>query len=639
MKEKQQSPWKLVFFAIIAGSIASSVFAGCGSDSAPPASLPAGPPQVTSPADVPDEAEPASPDVSPEPAAQSPPRSDVSLVHTSVSPPVPPEGDWPQWGGTSLRNNSPQTATLPDQWKTGKFDRRTGKWDSSSSLNIRWVANLGSQTYGNPVVAGDKVFIGTNNGAGYLPRFPAETDLGCLLCFDRKTGEFLWQHSSEKLASGRVHDWPLQGICSTPLVEGDRLWFVTSRGEVRCLDTEGFRDGEDDGIADPPEIVADPNEADVVWVYDMMAELGVSQRNMASSSVTAAGDLLFLNTGNGTGESGTDLPAPEAPSFICLDKQTGELVWADASPGDNILHGQWSSPAAGTLGGVAQVIFAGGDGYLYSFAADRGVDGRPTLLWKFDCNPKESTWSIAGDGDRNYIIGTPVIHNGAVYIAVGQDPELGEAEGCLWCVDPTRRGDVSPELAVRQVDGETVPIAHQSPQAVDPARGEKAIPNPNSAALWHYRHFDSNGDGEISFDETMHRTMATIAIRDELLYVVDLAGIMHCVDAATGAQSDSPSGSQGDANVARQGDAAKAHYTFDLEAQSWSSPLITDGRVFVADEDGDITVFEIGREHSEPVAEINMGSSLYTTPVAAGDTLFISTRDRLFAIGYPLADQ
>jgi outer membrane protein assembly factor BamB len=246
-------------------------------------------------------------------------------------------------------------------------------------------------------------------------------------------------------------------------------------------------------------------------------------------------------------------------------------------------------------------------------------------LWKFDCNPKESTWSIAGDGDRNYIIGTPVVHDGAVYIAVGQDPELGEGEGCLWCIDPTRRGDVSPELAVREVDGETVPIAHQSPQAVDPARGEKAIPNPNSAAVWHYRHFDANGDGEISFDETMHRTMATIVIRDGLLYVVDLAGIMHCVDAATGARRDAG--------------AAKAHYTFDLMAQSWSSPLVADGRIFVADEDGDITVFEIGEGHSEPVAEINMGSSLYTTPVAAGDTLFISTRDRLFAIGYPLAEQ
>jgi hypothetical protein len=526
-------------------------------------------------------------------------------------------GDWPQWGGTSLRNNVPQVDPLPEQWKVGKFDRRSGAWDRSTAQNIRWVASLGNQTYGNPVVVGDNVFVGTNNASGYLARYPAEVDLGCLLCFDRWTGELRWQHSSEKLASGRVHDWPLQGICSTPLVEGDRLWFVTSRGEVCCLDTAGFYDGKDDGVTAPPEVAANPLEADVVWVYDMMTELGVSQRNMAASSVTAWGDLLLVNTGNGTGESATELPAPDAPSFICLDKQTGKLIWADSSPGNNILHGQWSSPAAGMLGGTAQAIFAGGDGYVYSFAADRGQDGKPNLLWKFDCNPKESTWSLSGDADRNYLIGTPVIYDQRVYIAVGQDPELGEGQGHLWCIDPNKRGDVSPQLAMQLVDGKPIPLEHRHPRAVDPAKGELAVDNPNSAVVWHYDSFDANGDGKIDFEETMHRTLGTVAISEDLLYVVDLAGIVHCLDAR---------GEDGK---------AKVHFTFDLLSQSWSSPLIADGRVWIGDEDGDITVFELGAEHSEPVAEINMGSSLYSTPVAAGDTLFVSTRDRLFAIGFP----
>ena len=526
-------------------------------------------------------------------------------------------GDWPQWGGTPHRNNTPTTGKLPDSWQVGRFDRRSGAWDRQTAENVRWVANLGGQTYGNPVVVGDQVFVGTNNASGYLERYPAEVDLGCLLCFDRGSGQLLWQHSSEKLASGRVHDWPLQGICSTPLVENDRLWFVTSRGEVRCLDTAGFYDGQDNGLAQSPEIVANPLEADVVWSFDMMAELGVSQRNMASSSVTAWGDLLLVNTGNGTGEVATELPAPAAPSFLCLDKQTGKLIWADHSPGENILHGQWSSPAAAVLGGVPQAIFAGGDGYVYSFAADRGRDGKPTLLWKFDCNPKTSKWALSGDADRNYLIGTPVIYNERVYIAVGQDPELGEGQGHLWCIDPTRRGDVSPQLAMRVDDGQPLPIPHRHPQAVDPQRGEIAVDNPNAAALWHYDRFDRDTDGAIGFEETMHRTLGTVAIADDLLYVVDLAGILHCLDAK---------GENGK---------AKVHFTYDLAAQSWSSPLIADGRVWVADEDGDITVFELGAEHAEPVAEINMGSSLYSTPVAAGDTLFISTRDRLFAIGLP----
>lgn len=564
MAERNFSPWLLIAIATVLGMLASTVFAGCSSASA---------------------VEPA------------------------------PTSDWSQLGGSSLRNNHPPGVSLPEGWQPGQFDRRTGSWDRDSSENVRWVANLGSQTYGNPVISGDKVFIGTNNGGGRLKRFPADTDLGCLLCFDRARGDFLWQHSSEKLASGRAQDWPLQGICSTPLVEGNRLWFVTSRGEVRCLDTEGFLDGRDDGQPDGEEIANNPQEADVIWVYDMMAELGVSQRNMSASSVTAFGELLFVNTGNGTGESGTQLPSPEAPSFLCLDKRSGDFVWADNSPGVNVLHGQWSSPAVAVLGSVTQAIFAGGDGWVYSFQADRGEAGKPVLLWKFDCNAKESKWTIEGAGDRNYIIGTPVIHQDRVYIAVGQDPELGEGEGCVWCIDPTRRGDVSSELAVRRMNGRQEVLPHRSPRAADPAAGELAVKNPNSAAVWQYRSADLDGDGKIAFEETMHRTLGSVAIADDLLYVVDLGGIFHCLDAR---------GENGQ---------AKVHYTFDLLAQSWSSPLIADGRVFLADEDGDITVFRLGMEHVEPIVEINMGASLHTTPTAVGNTLFISTRDRLFAVG------
>jgi len=627
MSEKEYSPRMLVFFAIIAGSIASSVFAGCdGGANLPDRHLsPLGSPTATGSIESTD----GQLDFSAlddriaeiRPVATSQHTLTASISELKVD--GPPSGDWPQLGGNSHRNNTPATGSLPDQWKVGKFDRRTGQWDAATSENVRWVANLGSQTYGNPVVSGNKVFVGTNNGAGYIARYPAETDLGCLLCFDRQTGEFLWQHSSEKLASGRVHDWPLQGICSTPMVEGNRLWFVTSRGEVRCLDTEGFRDGKDDGVADPPEIAADPKEADVIWVFDMMAELGVSQRNMAASSVTGWGDLLFVNTGNGTDESGETLPNPEAPSFICIDKTTGKLVWADNSPGANVLHGQWSSPAAGVLGGVPQVIFAGGDGYIYSFQADRGSEGQPKLLWKFDCNPKESTWSLAGDGDRDYIIGTPVIADGRIYIAVGQDPELGESDGCLWCIDPTKRGDVSPELAMRTERGKTVPIEHKIPQAVEVAKGEFAVQNPNSAAIWKYESFDLDGDGKIAFEETMHRTLGTVVVANDRLYVVDLSGILHCVDASQSAGQET-------------GGLAKSHFTADLLAQSWSSPLIADGRVFVADEDGDITIFELANDTAEPIKEINMGTSLYTSPVAAGDTLFISARDKLFAVGFPV---
>jgi hypothetical protein len=60
------------------------------------------------------------------------------------------QADWPQWGGSSSRNNVASVAGLPQSWKCGSFDRKTGAWDARGAENIRWVAKLGSQGYASP---------------------------------------------------------------------------------------------------------------------------------------------------------------------------------------------------------------------------------------------------------------------------------------------------------------------------------------------------------------------------------------------------------------------------------------------------------------------------------------------------------
>lgn len=521
--------------------------------------------------------------------------------------------DWPQWGGWSGKNNTPNGKNIPIEW------------DIDDGTNIKWSAKLGSQTYGNPAIANGKVYVGTNNGAGHLKRYPSNVDLGCLLCFDEKTGGFLWQHSSPKLSTGRVHDWPLQGVCCSPVIDGDRLWFVTSRGEVRCLDTEGFLDDENDGsyTAEPNE---NKDEADVLWVFDMMARLKVSQHNMCSCSVALAGDILLVNTSNGLDESHINLPSPDAPSFIALDRNTGELLWSDKSPGANILHGQWSSPTIGEFNGQVQAIFAGGDGWVYSFDPKGDGNGNPKLLWKLDGNPKDSKWILGGRGTRNNIIATPVIYDGMVYVSVGQDPEHGEGVGHVWCIDPNKQGDVSSTLA-KDKDSNSLPARRL--QTVDTDEGDKIEQNPNSAVVWHYTKVDSDGNGKFSFEETMHRTIGTAAIKNDLLFISDFSGLFHCLDAK---KIDEKTTNEDGTHP------PVVYWKYDMFAAAWGSPLIVDGKVYIGDEDGDIAIFkmssdpEVAMPDEEPIVEINVGNAVYSSPIVANDVLYIANKSTLYAI-------
>jgi outer membrane protein assembly factor BamB len=400
-------------------------------------------------------------------------------------------------------------------------------------------------------------------------------------------------------------------------VEGERLWLVTNRCEVVCLDALGYRDMEDDGPVKSDRGVSpdDLQEADVAWRLDMKGRLGVRPHNMSTCSPTIYKDVLFICTSNGVDESHVTIPAPDAPSFIALGKHTGELLWSDNSPGKNILHGQWSSPAVAVLGGVPQVLFGGGDGWLYSFRADRWKDGKPELLWTFDTNPKESKYVLGGRGTRNEFITTPAIHNGRVYVATGQDAEHGEGVGHLWCIDPTKRGDVSPELAVL-ADAKTI-IPHRRNLAVDPKLGEMAIPNPNSAVIWHYRQFDRNGDKKIDFEEEFHRSISTPVIEGNLLFAPDFSGLVHCLDARTG----------------------QPHWASDLLAASWGSPTIVNDHVLVGDEDGDLAIFQVSADPELSLdkdhlvlREINLNNSIYSSPTVADNTIYIATRTHLFAV-------
>src|ERR1044072_5399326 len=132
----------------------------------------------------------------------------------------PGSGDWPMWGGTPDRNMTSNMKGLPTSW------------DVKTKKNIKWVAQLGSQSYGNVVVSGGMVFVGTNNEGLRNPKVTG--DKGVVMAFRESDGAFMWQMVHDKLASGRVNDWPYQGVASSPLVDGDRVYYVSNRAALTC---------------------------------------------------------------------------------------------------------------------------------------------------------------------------------------------------------------------------------------------------------------------------------------------------------------------------------------------------------------------------------------------------------------------
>jgi outer membrane protein assembly factor BamB len=380
-------------------------------------------------------------------------------VRTASSP---SSGDWPMWGGSAERNMVSHMKGLPTTW-----DVKTGK-------NVKWVAKLGSQTYGNPVVGSGIVVVGTNNELVRDPKQPG--DRGVVMAFRESDGEFLWQATHEKLSAGRVNDWPFQGVASSPLIIGDRLYYVNNRAELICADVQGFRDGNENDGPFADEKFTGQADVDIVWKLDMIEELGVFPHNLANSSPVAYENLIYVSTSNGQDESHVNIPSPRAPALIAVDIKTGKVVWEDGSPGDKILHGQWSTPTVAKVGDGVQVIMAQGDGWVRGFEALKGEK-----LWEFDLNPKDSVWPKT----RNEVIATPVVVDGVVYLANGQDPEHGEGVAHAYAIDATKRGDIT-----------------------------------QSGRIWHF--------------DKIRRSISTAAVHDGIVYMADFSGFLHALDAKTG---------------------------------------------------------------------------------------------------------
>ena len=522
-------------------------------------------------------------------------RSGVVLAVCLLSAQAAGARDWPQWGGSNGRNMVSPEKNLPATFHPGTR-LPTGGIDADSLENIRWIAPLGSDSYAAPTVAGGRVYVGTNDRCWRDPRV-MRSGGGVLMCLDEATGRLRWRllvpRYKEKVLGSGFDDMNL-GICSSPTLDGTRLYVVTNRAEVLCLDAAGLTNGNDGPFRAEGQYMAGPGktpvplrpgDADIVWRFDMISQLPSAPHDATNCSPLLHGNALYVGTSNGVHRIPDEpTPLPDAPSLIVLHRKTGRLIARDAEKiGRRVFHGQWSSPSLGRVGDKTLIFFGAGDGVCYAFeavapAAARAA--RPAKLrkvWWYDCNPKEyrlrdgqpvEYWdgdASRADVKKNFkgpseIIATPVFHNGRVYVAVGRDPVHGEASGILHCIDATRRGNVT-----------------------------------KSGCIWSYRKID--------------RSMSTVAVADGLLYAADVAGTVHCLSAKTG----------------------KPYWVHRTNQPIWSSPYVADGKVYVGTQRKRLWVFRAGRT-KKVLAKIKLPFAVPTTPVAANGVLYVAASRFLYAV-------
>jgi len=478
--------------------------------------------------------------------------------------------DQPQWGQAWSRNMVSTEKGLPDS-----FDPETGR-------NIKWSVPLGTRTHSTPIVGGGRIYIGTNNDE---PRDPKhQGDRGVFMCFDERDGKLLWQLVVPKRHEDPYFDWPNTGISSVATVEGDRVYLVSNRGEVICLDAHGLADGNDGPFREeaahmtPPHpnaaparpvpgaeirpeplrppadgVLLEPGalDADILWIFDMVSGAGIWPHDGAHGSILVHGDYLYLNTGTGVDNTHKRIRTPDAPSLIVLDKHTGKLVARDDERiAPNIFHATWCSPSLGEVNGRSLVFFGGGNGIVYSFEtlqpnSQFNEVQKLKKVWQFDFDPtapKEDAHRYNGnrrEGPSNIW--------------------WGKNEAWLKCIDPTKTGGITP-----------------------------------SGLVWTY--------------PLQRHVMSTVAIQDGLLFIADCGRKFHCVDAESG----------------------KPYWTHDIQGDVWASPLVADGKVYLGTRSGHFYVFAASQE-KQVLSSLALITPISSTATAANGVLYFATMNRLLA--------
>ena len=213
-------------------------------------------------------------------------------------------------------------------------------------------------------------------------------------------------------------------------------------------------------------------------------------------------------------------------------------------------------------------------------------------------------YELGGTGTRNYVVATPILYDGRVYVATGQDAEHAAGVGALYCIDPTKARRRQPRTGRRPEEGEAEP--ELGGRLVHPAEGPGRRPADRGRR---------RRSGDLLRDpRLLLRPARSPASPPTTGWCTPptSTGYVFCFDAKTG----------------------KLYWVEDTKADVWGQPLWADGKVFVATDSGDVFVFAHGKE-KKLLAKIESDEPVRPGLVFANGTLYVTTDTALYAVRSP----
>ena len=274
--------------------------------------------------------------------------------------------NWPQWRGPYF-NGSTTESNLPTHW--------------SQTENVAWSVDLPGASAATPVVWNDHVFVSSSD---------AENDELKALCFARKTGQLLWQHT---VAKGIRKDSRSNFAAPSPATDGEVVVFFYGNGELVAYNFDGAE----------------------LWKRNIQDDYGTFAFlwTFSSSPLLFDGKLYMQVLQRDVAVDGRGFSDRKNESYLlAMDPKTGNTLWRQIRPSEAVVESReaFTTPVPYVAKGRPELLVVGGDD-LTGHDPETGAE-----LWRW------GTWNPGRIGHWR-LVPSPVASDNVILVcAPKRDP-------------------------------------------------------------------------------------------------------------------------------------------------------------------------------------------------------------------------